>query len=312
VLRAELARATADSDHKRVHVVEGGKRLAKARHSVEAASLNGSGWRDSWDCARYRIQALGSGDEPFGNLTITVSPDGEVSLRLPRPLEHLANAKHGRFVLSGKAAFSYRGAEWRARITSGQPVSYTIAGKPGRAGRYLTAAWACLPTAFDATCLPSPHGVHADGPVAGVDLNGDHLAVRRLDAHGNPVGRPHRVDLDLSGSSARRDAQVGKRSPGSSTSRWVMASTTSPWKTWTSPMPAPQAGKPWAADDAANDSVRRWPAFRRRCSAAGSPRKPPDMASACSQSTRHTPACGAISTGVRRMRTSPDTRRPPP
>jgi hypothetical protein len=56
--------------------------------------------------------------------------------------------------------------------------------------------------------LPSPHGVHADGPVAGVDLNGDHLAVRRLDAHGNPVGRPHRVDLDLSGSSARRDAQV--------------------------------------------------------------------------------------------------------
>jgi hypothetical protein len=97
VLRAELARVTADSDHKRVHVVEGGKRLAKARHSVEAASLNGSGWRDSWDCARYRIQALGSGDDPFGNLTITVTPDGEVSLRLPRPLEHLANAKHGRF-----------------------------------------------------------------------------------------------------------------------------------------------------------------------------------------------------------------------
>jgi hypothetical protein len=208
VLRAELARATADSDHKRVHVVEGGKRLAKARHSVEAASLNGSRWRDSWDCARYRIQALGSGDEPFGNLTITVSPDGEVSLRLPRPLEHLANAKHGRFVLSGKAVFSYRREEWRARINSGQPVSYAIARKPGRAGRYPNAAWACLPTASDATCLPSPHGVHADGPVAGVDLNGDHLAGRRLDAHGNPVGRPHRVDLDLSGSSARRDAQV--------------------------------------------------------------------------------------------------------
>jgi hypothetical protein len=26
--------------------------------------------------------------------------------------------------------------------------------------------------------------------------------------HGNPVGRPERIDIDLSGSSARRDAQV--------------------------------------------------------------------------------------------------------
>jgi IS605 OrfB family transposase len=41
-----------------------------------------------------------------------------------------------------------------------------------------------------------------------VDLNDGHLAVRRLDQHGNPIGRPHRIDFDLSGSSARRDAQV--------------------------------------------------------------------------------------------------------
>ena len=42
----------------------------------------------------------------------------------------------------------------------------------------------------------------------GVDLNADHLAVRRLDPHGNPVGQPKRIDLDLSGSSYRRDAQI--------------------------------------------------------------------------------------------------------
>jgi IS605 OrfB family transposase len=47
-----------------------------------------------------------------------------------------------------------------------------------------------------------------DGSVAGVDLNDGHLAVRRLDAHGNPVGTPHRIEFELAGSSARRDAQV--------------------------------------------------------------------------------------------------------
>jgi hypothetical protein len=44
--------------------------------------------------------------------------------------------------------------------------------------------------------------------VVGVDLNDGHLALRRLDGHGNPVGSPHRIDIDLTGSSARRDAQV--------------------------------------------------------------------------------------------------------
>jgi hypothetical protein len=208
-LRAELSRMTAEGDDKRVHVTEGGKRLAKTRHNLDSAELTVSGWRDRWDCARYRIEALGSGDEPFGNLTLTVAPDGQVSLRLPKPLEHLANAPHGRYVLSGTAVFSYRAEEWRARITGGQPVSYTITRKVGRAGRYLTAEWACPPTTVDGLCSASPHGeVGALGPVVGVDLNDGHLALRRLDTHGNPVGQPHRIDVDLSGSTARRDAQV--------------------------------------------------------------------------------------------------------
>jgi hypothetical protein len=58
--------------------------LAKSRHSLPAANLTVSGWREEWDCARYRIEAKGSSDEPFGNLTITVTPDGQVSLRLPK------------------------------------------------------------------------------------------------------------------------------------------------------------------------------------------------------------------------------------
>jgi IS605 OrfB family transposase len=209
VLRAELGRVIADWDSHRVRVIEGGKRLAKTRHNLDAANLSESGWREEWDCARDRIEAKGSGDEPFGNLTITVTPDGEVSLRLPKPLEHLASAGRGRYVLSGRAVFSYRADEWRARITGGQSVAYAITRRPGRGGRYLTAAWACPPTTSDAICKQNANDdVRACGPVVGVDLNDGHLAVRRLDEHGNPVGRPERIDLDLSGSSARRDAQV--------------------------------------------------------------------------------------------------------
>jgi hypothetical protein len=208
-LRAQLDRVCVDWDDKRVHVVEGGKRLAKTRHHLDGASLTPAGWHDKWSCARYRIEALGSRDEPFGNLTLTVTPHGQVSLRLPKPLEHLANAPHGRYELSGTAEFPYRAEEWRARITGDQPVSYTISRKPGRAGRYLTAEWSCPPITVDALGSPSTEReVRACGAVVGVDLNEGHLAVRRVDARGNPVGRPHRIDIDLTGSSDRRDAQV--------------------------------------------------------------------------------------------------------
>ncbi len=207
VLRAELARVSTDFEGRRVRVVKGGKRLAKTRHHLDAADLTLTEWRHKWDCARDRIEANGSGDEPFGNLTITVTPGGEVSLRLPKPFEDLANTRHGRYVLSGKAVFSYRASEWLARITGGQSVSYTITRKAGRAGRYLTAAWATQPETIS-TSVDRGTGVRARGPLVGVDLNDGHLALRRLDAHGNPVGQPRRIDIDLAGCAARRDAQV--------------------------------------------------------------------------------------------------------
>jgi hypothetical protein len=166
MLLAKLARVTADRDNRVVHVVQGGKRLAKRRNNLDVAKLTPTGWREEWDCARDRIETLGSGDEPFGNLTLTVTPDGEVSLRLPKPMEHLANARHGRYVLTGKAVFSYRTEEWRGRITGGKPVSYTITRTPRRAGRYLTATWACPPTTVDVSMLADP------GPQGSVERSG--------------------------------------------------------------------------------------------------------------------------------------------
>jgi IS605 OrfB family transposase len=200
-LRAELRRVTADLDAGRVRVTEGGKGLAKARQNLEAAGLTAAEWRERWETARWRIEAIGCKNERFSNLTITVTPDGEVSLRLPRPLKHLANAKHGRYVLSGTVRFAYRAEEWLARITGRKPVSYTFTRKSGRAGVYLTASWANEPKAPGTA-------EQALGPLVGVDLNDGHLAVRRLDEHGNPVGKPKRIQFSLTGSSVRRDAQV--------------------------------------------------------------------------------------------------------
>jgi IS605 OrfB family transposase len=207
-LRAELGRVTADYKRKRVRVTEGGKRLAKRRHNLDAARLTVPGWREAWDVARWRIRVIGGGTEPFGNLTITVTPDGEVRISLPKPLEHLANAKRGRYVLSGKAEFSYRGDEWLARITGRRPVTYTITRRPGRAGVDLTASWAFKSRMPHITSEPPGPEASIAGPVAGLDLNDGHLAVRRLDAHGNPVGRPERIEFSLTGSTARRDGQV--------------------------------------------------------------------------------------------------------
>jgi hypothetical protein len=207
-LRAELGRETAEHDSVRVRVTGGGKRLARTRHNLRAAGLTAAQWREAWEAARWRIEAIGTGSEPFGNLTITVTPGGEVSLRLPRPLEHLANARRGRYILSGTAKFSYRQDEWLERITGGKPVFYAINRRPGRGGVYLTAAWATRPEASGTIPEAADSEVRAAGPVAGVDLNDGHLAVRRLDPHGNPAGRPVRIEFSLTGSAARRDAQI--------------------------------------------------------------------------------------------------------
>jgi hypothetical protein len=173
-----------------VRVVEGGNRLAKTRHHLDTAGLTPAQWHDRWHAARYRIQANGSADEPFGNLTITVTPDGEASVRLPKPLEHLANAKHGRRRVAG--------AGHRRKVGVLHHHSQT---RPCRSVPYRRLGVA--PDTFD-----HPETPGAEGPVVGVDLNDGHLAVRRLDAHGNPVGVSARIDVDLSARSTRRDAQV--------------------------------------------------------------------------------------------------------
>lgn len=201
-LRDRLSRERADRGAGRVRVVRGGKWLARNRHDLEAARLTEHEWRKRWEAGRRFLQADGESSKRFGNETIRVTPDGEVSIKLPAPLAHLANTKHGRYVLAAKVSFPHRGETWRDRITANRSVAYRIHEDVARGRWYLTASWSIPPV------RTVPLDTARLGGLIGVDTNADHLAAWRLDNHGNPVGEPRRFDYDLSGTAGHRDAQV--------------------------------------------------------------------------------------------------------
>ncbi|MGC9382861.1 IS200/IS605 family accessory protein TnpB-related protein [Streptomyces sp. MH13] len=202
VLEDRLEKVRADRETGRVHVVRGGKRLLGARHHLDEAQLTEARWRERWEAGRWFLQADGESGKRLGNETIRITPEGEVSVKLPAPLSGLANAKHGRYVLAAKARFPHRGQEWADRVEASRAVAYRIHYDTGRGRWYVDASWQIPPT----RTVPLEAAL-ADG-VIGVDTNADHLAAWRLDTHGNPTGRPRRFPYDLSGNAQHRDAQV--------------------------------------------------------------------------------------------------------
>lgn len=201
-LRDRLAVAEADRVAGRVRVVRGGRKLLNTRHHLAAAELTSEQWRQNWESQRWFLQADGEAGKRWGNETIRVTPSGEVSVRLPTPLAALANAKHGRYVLSCRVVFRHRGGEWVDRVGASQAVAYRFHLDAARGRWYVTASWQHAP----APVLPLTAA--RSGGLVGVDMNDDHLAAWRLDPHGNPVGGPHRFFYDLSGAAERRDAQL--------------------------------------------------------------------------------------------------------
>ncbi|MDQ0759450.1 IS605 OrfB family transposase [Streptomyces canus] len=202
VLEDRLERARADWEAGTVHVVRGGKHLARTRHQLPAAQLTEAQWRRLWEAERWFVQADGESGKRYGNETIRISPDGEVSIKLPAPLAGLANVPHGRYVLAANVRFPHRGQEWADRVAANRAVAYRIHLDVERDRWYVTAAWQIpvSPTVPPAAALA--HGV------IGVDMNADHLAAWRLDTHGNPTGSPRRFFYDLTGTADHRDAQV--------------------------------------------------------------------------------------------------------
>ncbi|MER5756059.1 IS200/IS605 family accessory protein TnpB-related protein [Streptomyces sp. NPDC002088] len=202
-LQSRLAGVEADWAAGRVHVVRGGKKLARLRHHLDQAGLDEQGWRERWRAARMFLAADGESGKRFGNETIRITDTGQLSIRLPAALAHLANAPHGRYVLDATVQFTHRSEEWLDRITNNRAVAYRIHHDPVRGRWYVTASWQRTPAA---PVLPLEAAL-ARGVVA-VDMNDDHLAAWRLDPHGNPVGEPRRYFYDLTGSTTHRDAQI--------------------------------------------------------------------------------------------------------
>ncbi|GAA3784926.1 IS200/IS605 family accessory protein TnpB-related protein [Streptomyces chiangmaiensis] len=202
ILEGEYERVRTMREAGRVSVVRGGRRLLKQRHNLTAAGKPETQWRAEWDAARWFLTADGECGKRYGNETIRVTPDGEISVKLPAPLAHLANAQHGRYTLAAKVTFPYRGEEWRDRIDANRAVAYRIHLNTACGRWYLDASW----TRKDLPVIPLD-ALRADG-VIGVDTNADHLAAWRLDEYGNPMGKPRRFDYDLSGNATHRDAQL--------------------------------------------------------------------------------------------------------
>jgi IS605 OrfB family transposase len=202
VLEDRLERVRADREAGVVRVVRGGRRLARTRHHLAEAGLTEAEWRRRWEAGRWFLQADGESGKRFGNETIRVTPDGEVSIKLPAPLAYLANAAHGRYVLAAKVSFAHRGAEWGDRVAAHRAVAYRIHHDVDRDRWYVTASWQIPPV----PAVPLEAAL-AQG-VIGVDTNADHLAAWRLDTHGNPCGNPRRFFYDLTGTAEHRDAQV--------------------------------------------------------------------------------------------------------
>uniref|UniRef100_A0AAU2VSB0 Transposase n=1 Tax=Streptomyces sp. NBC_00008 TaxID=2903610 RepID=A0AAU2VSB0_9ACTN len=202
VLEARHVATVADWQAGRVRVVRGGKHLLNTRHHLAETGLTEGKWRERWEAERWFLAADGEAGKRFGNETIRVTPTGEVSIKLPAPLAHLANTSHGRYTLTGTVAFAHRGVEWADRIGANRAVAYRIHHDTTRGRWYLTASWQ-RPVV---QTIPL-EAARAKG-VIGVDTNADHFAAYLLDPHGNPVGEPHRFGYDLTGTASRRDAQL--------------------------------------------------------------------------------------------------------
>jgi hypothetical protein len=201
-LEDRLEKERADRDNGVVRVVRGGRRLLGNRHSLTAAGLTEADWRQRWEASRWFLAADGESGKRYGNETIRVTPGGEVSIKLPAPLAHLANADHGRYVLSSTVTFAHRGGEHLDRIEANQAVAYRIHLDVARGRWYLTASW--QRPAVKTIPLET---ARATGMI-GVDTNAGHFAAYRLDRHGNPVGDPRRFPYELSGTADHRDAQI--------------------------------------------------------------------------------------------------------
>lgn len=200
VLRDRLAAAEASLLAGRPSVTVGGNRLWRTRNNLEAAELTEAQWRERWDAARLFLTADGESGKAGGNETIRVDETGRLRVKVPAALAD----QFGRHItVAAPVAFSHRGHEWATRVAARHAVRYDITYNPTRNRWYLDASWQITPDPVPG--LDELRG----GPVLGVDVNADHLAVCVLDSSGNPIGAPVTIPLATAGLRAtRRDGRL--------------------------------------------------------------------------------------------------------
>jgi IS605 OrfB family transposase len=204
VLESRLTKVERRIEQGHPAITVGGRRLATTRHHLAEAGLTVEQWRARWNAARLFLTADGESGAPDGNYTITVTPEGVVTVVLPEPVRHLANTARGRYRLDCAVTFHHRREEWLDRVGANTAVRYDIAFDPERGRWYLDASWTVA-----TEIPPTPEEVTAAGArLLGVDLNADHLAACVVDEHGNPVGPPHTIGLELTGPASQRDGRL--------------------------------------------------------------------------------------------------------
>ncbi len=187
----------------RPRMVIGGNRLWRNKNSLNQAGLTEAQWRDQWTAVRAWMCADGESGKRFGNETIRVTDEGQVTIKIPAALvAELGIGTH--LKLGVPAVFSYRNTEWADRVSANQAVRYDITFDPARNRWYLDASWK-TPASQQ---LPTVAQLGSQRHL-GVDLNADHLAACVIDAAGNPVGEPYTIPLELAGLPAlTRDARL--------------------------------------------------------------------------------------------------------
>jgi hypothetical protein len=189
VLEDRLDKVRADREAGRVHVVRGGKRLLGTRHNLCNAQFTETEWRERWEAGRWFLQADGESGKRFGNETVRITPQGEVSIKLPAPLASLANAKHGRYVLAARVRFPHRGQEWADRVEANRAVAYRIHYDVQR-GRWYVTAWNGVPPSARAGPCARPARRAFIGSAMASQVRGPRRVAPRCPAVHPAVTRP--------------------------------------------------------------------------------------------------------------------------
>ena len=200
-LRDKLLKAQTRLSQARPSVTVGGRALLKNRHNLQAAKITEQMWGQKWGAKRIFLTADGDATQHYGNNCIWVDPEGYVHINVPTGLVYKYGAE---IVLQNPVKFSHLNDVLQDRITTGGAISYTISYDPQKNRLYITASWK-IP---EPTFLPLPVHLKSLKHLA-IDLNGNHLAAWAVDKHGNTVGDPIYMELDLDGLPASmRDAYV--------------------------------------------------------------------------------------------------------